>query len=73
MKITLHVLAVVVCALSTPIVSAQEQSAPDKSAMSIVMGNQMPQMQENMRAMQENMQTMHGMGGPMMMMERTRI
>jgi hypothetical protein len=55
MKTSILVAAIVACALSAPIVSAQEKAVPAKPAMSMDMDKQMPQMQENMKKMQEQM------------------
>ena len=55
MKSSILVAAIVACALSAPIVSAQEKSAPAKPAMGMDMDKQMPQMQEKMKAMQGQM------------------
>ena len=55
MYTSILVAAIVACALSAPIVSAQEKSAPAKPAMSMDMDKQMPQMQEKMKAMQGQM------------------
>ena len=60
MKTSILIPAIVACALSAPIVSAQEKPAPTKPAMSMDMDKHMGQMQENMKLMR-------GMGGPMMM------
>jgi len=49
MKTSILIPAIVACALSAPIVSAQEKSAPAKPAMSMDMDKQMPRMQENMQ------------------------
>ena len=54
-KTSILVAAIVACALSAPIVSAQEKSAPAKPAMSMDMDKQMPQMQDNMKKMQGQM------------------
>jgi hypothetical protein len=43
------------CTTPAPVVSAQEQSAPAKPAMSMDMDKQMSQMQERMKAMQGQM------------------
>ena len=59
MKTSILVAAIAVCALSAPIVSAQEKSAPAKPAMSMDMDKQMPRMQENMKKMQQQMDKMH--------------
>jgi hypothetical protein len=56
MKTSTLIAAIVACALSAPIVSAQETSAPAKSAMSMDMDKQTPQMQENMKKMQMQME-----------------
>jgi len=67
MKASTLIAAIVACAISAPVVFAQEKSAPAKPPMSMDMDKHMPQMQEHMQAMQENMKSMRGMGGPMMM------
>ena len=54
MKTSILFTTIVVCALSAPIASAQEKSAPAKPAMG--MDKQMPQMQENMKKMQQQME-----------------
>jgi hypothetical protein len=53
MKAPILVSAIVACAPSAPIVSAQKKSAPTKPAMG--MDRQMSQMQENMKEMQQQM------------------
>ena len=55
MKTPILVSAMVAFAPSAPIVSAQEQSAPAKPAMSMGMDRQTSQMQENMKEMQQQM------------------
>ena len=55
MKPSILIAAIVACALSAPIVSAQEKSTPAKPATSMDMDKQMPQMQENMKKMQQEM------------------
>ena len=55
MKTSILVATIVACALSTPIVSAQEKPAPDKPAMNMGMDKHMSQMQEKMKAMQAQM------------------
>ncbi len=55
MKTSILVSAIVAGALTAPIVSAQEKTAPAKPAMSMDMEKQMPQMQQNMKKMQEQM------------------
>ncbi len=59
MKNSMLVAAIVACALSAPLVSAQEKSAPAKPAMGMNMEKQMPQMQEKMKAMQQQMDQIH--------------
>jgi hypothetical protein len=54
--------AIFACALSAPIVSAQERSAPAKSSMD--MDKQMPQMQENMKKMQQQMEKFQATADP---------
>jgi hypothetical protein len=54
MKTSILFAAIVACALSAPIVSAQEKPAPAKPSMG--MDKQMPQMQENMKKMQQQME-----------------
>ena len=56
--------AAIVCALSTPIVSAQDKSVPAKPAMSMDMDKQMPQMQENMKKMQQQMEKLRATTDP---------
>ena len=56
MKTSILVAAIVACALSAPIVSAQDKSAPAKPAMSMDMDKQMPQMLENMKKLQTQME-----------------
>ena len=55
MKTTLLTAAIVACALSAPIVSAQDKAASEKPAMGMAMGHEIPQMHENMKAMQAQM------------------
>ena len=55
MKTSILISAIVACALSAPIVSAQDKSAPAKPAMSMDMDKPMLQMQENMKTMQQQM------------------
>jgi len=59
MKISLLTSAIVACALSAPIVSAQEKTAPAGPAMNMDMDKSMSQMQEKMKAMQAQMETIH--------------
>ena len=63
-KISIPVAAVVACALSAPIVSAQDKSAPAKPAMSMKVDQQMPQMQENMKRMQRQMEKLRATTDP---------
>ena len=55
MKTPIQVSAIVSCAPSAPIVSAQKKSAPAKPAMSMGMDRQMSQMKENMKEMRQQM------------------
>ena len=75
MKTSILISAIVACALSAPIVSAQEKSAPAKPAMSMDMDKQMPQMQENMKKMQQQMEKRMDMMQMMMeqMMQRDQM
>jgi len=59
MKTSMLISSFVACALSAPIVSAQDKSAPASPAMSMGMDKQMPQMQENMKKMQAQMDKIH--------------
>ena len=52
------------CTTSSPVVSAQEQSAPTKPAMSMDMDKHMSQMQEKMKAMQAQMNTIRSTTDP---------
>ena len=56
MKTSTLLAAIVACAISAPIVSAQDKSAPAKPAMSMDMDKQMPQMQENIKKMQQQVE-----------------
>ena len=56
MKTSILVATIVACALSAPIVSAQEKSAPVKPAMSMGMDRQMSRMKENMKEMRQQME-----------------
>ena len=56
--------AAIVCALSTPIVSAQDKSAPAKPAMGMDMDKHMSQMQENMKKMQQQMEKLRATTDP---------
>jgi len=64
LKTTVLVAAIVICALSAPIVSAQDKSAPAKPAMSMEMDKRMPQMQENMKNMQHQMEKLRATTDP---------
>lgn len=55
MKTSLIISAIVACALSAPIASAQDKHAHDKPAMSMDMEKHMSQVQEKMKAMQAQM------------------
>ncbi len=57
MKTSILISAIVACALSAPIVSAQERvPTPAKPGMQMDMDKQMPQMQDNMKKMQQQME-----------------
>lgn len=56
MKTSMLAAAIVACALSAPVMSAQEPAAPAKPAMGMDMDKQMSQMQENMKTMQQQME-----------------
>ena len=62
MKTSILFAAIVACALSAPIVSAQEKSAPAKPSMG--MDKQMPQMQDNMKKMQQQMEKIQAVTDP---------
>ena len=64
MKTSIRAAAILACALSAPVVSAQEKSAPAMPAMSMDMDKQMPQMQENMKKMQEQMEKVQATTDP---------
>jgi hypothetical protein len=70
MKTSILISAIVACALSAPIASAQDKSAPAKPAMSMDMEKQMPQMQENMKKMQQQMEKLRATTDPK---ERQRL
>ena len=55
MKTSILVSAIIASALSAPIISAQEKSAPAKPAMSMGVDRQMSKMKENMNEMQQQM------------------
>ena len=59
MKTSILISAIVACALSAPIVSAQEKPAPAKPAMNMDMDKHMSQMLEKMKAMQAQMGRIH--------------
>lgn len=64
MKTSILLAAVITCALSAPIASAQDKSAPAKPAMSMDMDKQMPQMQGNMEKMQQQMEKIRATSDP---------
>lgn len=55
MKASLLISAMLACALSVPVASAQDKSTPARPAMGAEMDKQMPLMQENMEKMQKQM------------------
>ena len=64
MKSSTLVAGIIAFALSAPIVSAQDKSAPAKPAMRMDMDKQMPQMQENMNTMQQQMEKVRATTDP---------
>ncbi len=56
MRTSILVVAIVAGALSAPIVSAHERSAPARAAMRMDLDKQMPQMQGNIEAMQQQLE-----------------
>ena len=66
MKNPVLVAAIVACALSASVVSAQEKAAPAKPAMGMTMDmeKQMPQMQDNMKKMQQQMEKIRATTDP---------
>src|ERR1035437_3055488 len=64
MKSSVLITAFIACALSAPIVSAQEKAPPTKPAMSMDMDKQMPQMRENMKKMQQQMEKIQATSDP---------
>jgi hypothetical protein len=62
MKIPMLVAAFAACALSAPIVSAQEKMTPGTPAMSA--DRQTSEMQENMKKMQQQMETIRATSDP---------
>lgn len=59
MKTSILAVAIVACALSAPIVLAEDTSAPAKPAINVDMDKQMLQMQTNMKKMQGQMARIH--------------
>ena len=59
MKTSILISALVVCALSAPIASAQEKPAPAGPAMNMDVEQHMTQMQDKMKAMQAQMDRIH--------------
>jgi hypothetical protein len=64
MKSSILITAFIACAVSAPIVSAQEKAVPAKPAMSMDMDKQVPQMQENMKKMQQQMEKIQATSDP---------
>ena len=64
MKTSILVAAVMAFALSAPVASAQDKSAPARPAMSMDMDKHMAQMQEKMKAMQRQMEKMQATTDP---------
>ncbi|HRZ05979.1 MAG TPA: hypothetical protein P5102_07485 [Candidatus Competibacteraceae bacterium] len=56
MKTSILLSALLTCALSVPIASAQEKPVPAQPTMSMDMDKHMTQMQENMKIMQQQME-----------------
>ena len=70
MKTSILISAIVACALSAPIASAQDKNAPAKPEMSMDMDKHMSQMQEQMKTMQAKMDTIRNTTDPK---ERKRL
>ena len=70
MKTSILISAIVACALSAPIASAQDKHAHDKPATSMDIDKHMSQMQEKMKAMQSQMDTIRNTTDPK---ERQRL
>jgi len=64
MKTSILISTIVAGALSVPIASAQDKSAPGQPAMSMEMNKQMPQMQANMEKMQKQMDKIRATSDP---------
>ena len=64
MKTSILAVTLVACALSAPIVSALNKSAPAKPAMSMEMHTQMSQMEGSMNEMQQQMEKIRGTSDP---------
>ena len=64
MKTSILAIAIVACALSAPIVSAQDNSAPTGPANSVDMDKQISQMQEHMKVMQQQMEKIRATTDP---------
>ena len=70
MKTSILISAIIACALSAPIASAQDKNAPANPEMSMDMDKHMSQMQEKMKAMQAKMDTIRNTTDPK---ERKRL
>ena len=70
MKTSILISAIIACALSAPIASAQDKNAPAKPEMSMDMDKHMSQMQEQMKTMQAKMDTIRNTTDPK---ERKRL
>ena len=64
MKTSIAVTVIVACALSAPIVSAQEKSALVMPVMIMDIDKQMSQMQQNMTTMQQQMEKLRATTDP---------
>ena len=64
MKTSILISAVIACALSAPIASAQDKHAHDKPAMAMDKDKHMSEMQEKMKAMQAQMDTIRTVTDP---------
>ena len=64
MKTSILISAVIACALSAPIASAQDKHAHDKPAMSMDKDKHMSEMQEKMKSMQAQMDTIRTVTDP---------
>jgi hypothetical protein len=64
LKTSILTAAIFACALTAPIASAQDSTAPAKPAMSMDMDAHMSEMQKNMKEMQAQMEKIHATASP---------